>query len=185
MDHQAHDAEVGRSRREGHDPASPGQRDEAWKAIPGYEGYEASDQGRIRSVSPRYQVAPIELWLAELVGARVEKRGALLAPWIEERHGRKAARVCLTHNGAREKHFVHRLVCLAFHGVPGPEQTDCAHLNHNSLDNRASNLAWQTHSENVASNWSEEAIERRMRWEDDCELGPSYNGPDRHEDIPF
>jgi hypothetical protein len=185
MDHQAHDAEVGRSRREGHDPAGSGQRDEAWKAIPGYEGYEASDQGRIRSVSPRYQVAPIELWLAELVGARVEKRGALLAPWIEERHGRKAARVCLTHNGAREKHFVHRLVCLAFHGVPGPEQTDCAHLNHNSLDNRASNLAWQTHSENVASNWSEEAIERRMRWEDDCELGPSYNGPDRHEDIPF
>jgi len=185
MDHQAHDAEVGRSRREGHDPAGPGQRDEVWQAIPGFPGYEASDQGQVRSVSPRYQVKAIELWLAELVGERVQKRCALLTPWIEERHGRKAARVCLTHNGVREKHFVHRLVCLAFHGVPGPELTDCAHQNHNSLDNRASNLKWQTHQENVADNWSEAAIERRMQWEDDCGLGPSYNGPAHDEDIPF
>jgi len=109
----------------------------------------------------------------------------VLAPWIEERHGRKAARVKVTCKGKRENHFVHRLVCLAFHGVPPPELTDCAHKNHDSLDNRASNLAWQTHSENVQANWSEEAIERRMRWEDDCEMGPSYNGPDYQSEVPF
>lgn len=46
--------------------------------------------------------------------------------------------------------LVHRLVCTAFHGdPPSPDHTDVRHLNGKKDDNRASNLAWGTRSENM------------------------------------
>lgn len=42
---------------------------------------------------------------------------------------------------------VHRLVCEAFHGTPKDFEV-VRHLNGNRRDNRASNLAWGTQSEN-------------------------------------
>lgn len=139
-----------------------------WRPIPGFSGYEASDQGVIRPTNPRYS----------------RGRGATLKPWIVERHGRLAAYVSLHINGKRHKHLVHRLVALAFYG-PAPEgMNDCAHANHDSLDNRASNLKWSTHADNVQANF-ERDLDRRIRWEDDCDLGPRYHGPDRESGLPF
>lgn len=43
---------------------------------------------------------------------------------------------------------VHRLVASAFHGSC-PIGMECRHLNGNQADNRASNLAWGTRSENT------------------------------------
>lgn len=40
------------------------------------------------------------------------------------------------------------LVCAAFHG-PRPEGLVVSHLNGNAQDNRAKNLIWETHSENM------------------------------------
>lgn len=157
-----------------------------WRRIPGFPGYEASEDGQVRPVQPRYKVSAVELWLAELVGQPITKRGQVLKPWIVTRHNRDAAYVTLHIGGEDHKVLVHRLVCLAFHGLPPTEEhTDVAHGNHNSLDNRASNLKWSLHSDNVADCYSEEAIERRARWEDACLTGPSYLGPERGSDIPF
>ncbi len=52
-------------------------------------------------------------------------------------------------DGTREKQYVHRLICEAFHGAPTDGQ-ECRHLNGNKSDNRADNLAWGTRAENEA-----------------------------------
>lgn len=129
-----------------------------WLQIPGFPGYEASSEGEIRSSNARYKIRPVELFLAELVGETIEKRGEILRPWIEERHGRKAARVALRVGGLKVNHFVHRLVALAFHGEPTEEQSDCCHNDHNSLNNAASNLRWDSHSQNIQDNYERAAI---------------------------
>jgi hypothetical protein len=141
-----------------------------WRVIPGFPSYEASDEGVIRPVTPRYKNGR-------------GKDG--LRPWTVERHGRIAQYVTLHVDGKRHKHLVSRLVCTAFHGAPPEGMNDCCHKDHNSLNNRASNLKWDTHANNVAENFSEEAMERRARWEDDIGLGPCYTGPDRYSDVPF
>lgn len=43
---------------------------------------------------------------------------------------------------------VHRLVCEAFNGPPGPGQV-CMHLDENPFNNLPHNLAWGTQKENL------------------------------------
>lgn len=107
---------------------------EEWRPIPGFPGYEASAAGAIRAVQSRVR----------------SKQGVPLKPWTVERHGRLADYIQLRRGN---KVLVHRLVCLAFHGLPPEGMTDCAHINHNSLDNRASNLKWSTHADNIQENY--------------------------------
>lgn len=44
--------------------------------------------------------------------------------------------------------YVHRLVALAYLGGPPTSRHEVAHLNGVKTDNRVSNLAWKTHTEN-------------------------------------
>lgn len=51
-------------------------------------------------------------------------------------------------NDPRQRtHFVHHLICEAFHG-PRPDGFQCSHLNGVPTDNRAVNLRWVTAAEN-------------------------------------
>lgn len=54
-------------------------------------------------------------------------------------------------NGAEGvvKRYVHQLVCEAFHGVPSDPLLEVAHCNGHRWDNRAVNLRWATHEENM------------------------------------
>lgn len=52
--------------------------------------------------------------------------------------------------GKRKHHQISRLVCEAFNGPPPTPRHHAAHLNGDNSDNRASNLAWKTPSENDA-----------------------------------
>lgn len=46
--------------------------------------------------------------------------------------------------------MVHKAVAEQFIHKPSPQHTIVSHLNYDKLNNRASNLAWMTHTENVA-----------------------------------
>jgi hypothetical protein len=65
------------------------------------------------------------------------------------RHGYKIVSLQLGRGRSKHTLAVAPLVCAAFHG-PRPKETHCAHLNGNNQDNRASNLAWVSPSENEA-----------------------------------
>ena len=95
--------------------------------IPGHEGkYSVNEDGEI-----------ISLRTGKLLNPIMKPNGYL--------------RVCLGFpNGGRKDYLVHRIVCRVFHGEP-PDGKRCVnHINCDKSDNRASNLEWCDHTENMA-----------------------------------
>lgn len=111
---------------------------EEWRAIPGYEGYEASSWGRVRSV-PR-EVSYRGSWKA---GAyTMMKPGRVLKP-APKKSGHLKLML------GRGVHLdVHVAVALAFHG-PKPENCEVLHADHNPANNVPANLSWGTRRENL------------------------------------
>jgi hypothetical protein len=104
-----------------------GLTNEEWRDIPGYDGYQASSEGRILR----------------------KDSGKILKQSMRQAHSRIYLMVSLGHyitskgNRAAVTAWVHRLVCLAFHGVPKDSQVHACHVpNNDPFDNRANNLAW-------------------------------------------
>lgn len=106
---------------------------ERWVSTTGYEGYEISDQGRVRSYKtggtgvtalPRdmHPHAPVNGY------ARVA---------LPRRGGGRGYTIC----------YIHRLVFEAFVGPP-PDDLEVAHFNGDKTDNRLANLGLTTHEEN-------------------------------------
>lgn len=56
--------------------------------------------------------------------------------------------VSLCHNNQKVTKTVHRLVCMAFHGMPPTPSHQVRHLNGKREDNRPENLIWGTQAEN-------------------------------------
>ena len=106
--------------------------DETWLPIPGYEDeYEASDQGRIRSVDRVVQFSD---------GRRRHYRGQILKPRLTK-YGYPVV-------GLRQRaHHVHRLVLETFVG-PRPPDMQCRHLDDVKTNNKLANLVWGTVREN-------------------------------------
>lgn len=110
---------------------------EHWLDIAGYEGfYQISDQGRVRSVSRRVQHGNGEL--------QIKSRFLSLQTMIRGGY----ASCVLYRFGAGENARVHILVAVAFIG-PRPKGQIIRHLDGNPKNNRVSNLAWGTQSENL------------------------------------
>jgi len=110
---------------------------EIWRDIPGFVGfYQASSEGRIRSV--------VRLW-PDLVlsGVRIPKK--VLSPG-KGYAGRLGVILCV--NNVTQRFQVHRLVLMAFKGVPA-EDLDGLHNDGNHLNNRPENLRWGTHTDNM------------------------------------
>lgn len=105
---------------------------EVWRPIPGYDGYEASNLGRVRSYrlrSGRRAETPSlmnqRLGLQGYFDVSPVKRTGIHPPPVH----------------------VHVLVLRAFRGLRPPGQ--CArHLNGNPRDNRLVNLRWGTYKQN-------------------------------------
>lgn len=112
---------------------------EEWRDIAGWEGvYQVSDQGRVRSL-PRARVR-------ETCGQTetIHYKGKIIKGGECSGYTKMQLR-----DGARlEKEFVHRLVCVAFHG-PAPEGCLVAHNDGSRDNNAASNLRWATPRENM------------------------------------
>lgn len=115
---------------------SSASSDEEWRPVLGYEGrYEVSSLGRVRSLD---RIA------TRRNGSSYRVRGIIRSQY-RTRTGHLI--VGLTSDRGRRTEKVHRLVCIAFHGLPEEGQEVC-HGNDNPEDNRASNLRWGTRSEN-------------------------------------
>jgi len=105
-------------------------RHEEWRAIPGFDNYQASSLGCIRRATPE----------------RRYPAGHQLRPY---RMGNYVG-VDLRQDGRRLKTYVHRLVAMTFHGLaPGPNH-EVAHLDGDKTNNSAKNLEWVTHARNEA-----------------------------------
>lgn len=97
-----------------------------WRDVPGFPLYQASDDGRVRCL----RAAPPRV----LVQLPIEGYPTVLVRMGKGRHTKKRVPV-------------HRLVLLAFKGVPSPGLV-CRHVNGLKADNRPDNLEWGTNTEN-------------------------------------
>ena len=112
------------------------EQGETWRPIPGFEGYEVSDLGRVRSFRRH--------------GGR--GRGLVNAPRIKKTHPGAAGYLSVTlqrPDGNRcSKYHVHALVAAAFLG-PRPDGMQVAHADGDRLNARLDNLRYATGSENA------------------------------------
>lgn len=115
--------------------------EEAWRDIPGYEGYyQASTLGRIRSLDRE-----ITQKHGDTIYMRLRK-GKILKPSSDKKEGHM--KLVLAINTMRKTYHVHTLVMLTFIGNRSEEEL-IRHLNGNPEDNRLSNLAYGSKYENV------------------------------------
>lgn len=102
---------------------------EIWKDIPGFEGlYQVSNFGNVKSLNYARRKVP---------------------RYIKQTYTKdEYLKVDLHKSGHKKTIAVHRLVCEAFVSrVEGRNEVN--HINGNKEDNRAKNLEWVTHLENV------------------------------------
>ncbi|MDO7487023.1 NUMOD4 motif-containing HNH endonuclease [Peribacillus frigoritolerans] len=114
---------------------------EIWKNLSeiGFESYEVSSFGRIRSLD-RYSRAK--------GGSKQLRKGKILAQRTDK-DGYK--QVTLWKDGKHKTYQSHRLVALAFiHNYSPNEKIEVHHINNIRDDNNISNLEWVTHAENMA-----------------------------------
>ena len=89
---------------------------EIWRDIPGFERYQVSSLGRVKSL---------------------RKTVTIMSPSKSSRY----CQVTLYKNGKRHYRKVHRLVAEAF--IPNPDNLPCVnHKNEDKTDNRVDNLEW-------------------------------------------
>lgn len=104
---------------------------EIWKTIPNYEGYMASNLGRIKSVN-------------RLSSSGRKIKGKILKTTTKQDG---YVQVSLCKNGHDKHFFVHRLVMLAFVGEC-PEKMQVNHIDENKHNNCLSNLEYITPVDN-------------------------------------
>lgn len=106
---------------------------EQWKPIPGLPGYEASNQGRVRS------------WLGR--GGTRRDTPRVLKPSVNTYRGGYKS-IGFTVRGVVRRLYVHRVVLKAF-GYPGRKGQEVRHLDGDRGNNRLRNLKWGCHRVNM------------------------------------
>lgn len=102
-----------------------------WRSIPGFPDYEVSEYGHLRRVR----------------AGRTRRAGWVLKGYINA-HGYLCYKIM---NAKREKVLAkaHRLVCLAFYGLPPDGREHVAHYDGNPLNNHYTNLRWASPKDNA------------------------------------
>lgn len=99
---------------------------EVWRSVPGYGSLEASSLGRLRNGATGH-----------VLKLRLNNQGYLQTGFTVDGRWRTAN--------------AHRMVCLAFHGLPPQANWHAAHKDSDRTNNRADNMEWQSPQEN----WSD------------------------------
>lgn len=120
-----------------------------WRDIPGWDRYEVSDTGVVRSK---------DMVVGARGGAQATRKGRVLAP-AQKTNGYLA--VSLTKENARTQECVHRLVALAFLGPPPYDGAHVLHYDGSRTNNSVHNLRWGTPADNHAD--TERHGKRRKR----------------------
>lgn len=121
-------------------PSVPG---ESWKPIVGWEGfYDVSDLGRVRS---------LQRFVSNGRGGKRLVHARIMKPYRDR--VRSPHMIIQLSRGGRAKEdaqfpLVHKLVLEAFVG-PRPPGLEACHNNGDGMDNRLSNLRWDTHQANM------------------------------------
>jgi hypothetical protein len=98
--------------------------EEEWRQIPGYDNYQISSKGRLRT-----------------------NKGRLLKPWATDKGYLRCA-LTKEYKGKAQLFFIHRLVAKAFiPQVPGKEYIN--HIDRNSANNNVENLEWCDNKYNI------------------------------------
>ena len=109
---------------------------EEWKPIPGHIGYEASSLGRVRSIDREIHCSD---------GSTRRRRSVVLRPALK-----KSGHLNVSLGGLNPGTFrVHRLVALAFHGLPIRDTLMVCHKDDIKTNNCPENLYWGTHKDNM------------------------------------
>lgn len=105
------------------------------KEIPNCPNYYASVEGDIYCDLPRGK----------------QKKGNLrkLSPGLQSK-GKYYFISIKDNNGIRKPARVHRLVCMAYHGLPPFEKATVSHLDGNWRNNKPDNLKWESYADNLA-----------------------------------
>lgn len=113
---------------------------EIWKPVPGFGNhYEASSLGRARS---KARIVRKRMFNGVIAS---QKYGARILAGSNDGRGYKVLHLSV--GGKKIRIGAHRMVAMAFHGLP-KEGHECCHNNGVSFDNRPENLRWDTHLNN-------------------------------------
>lgn len=104
-----------------------------YRLIPGCQNYFAGEDGNI------YCNLPFGI-------GKTLCRLRLVKPSLQSNG--KYFKVSVIINGKRLTKRVHRLVCMAFNGLPDNENLTVSHMDGNAFNNRPSNLKWMRLTEN-------------------------------------
>lgn len=120
---------------------------EIWADIPEFEGYQISNQGRVRS-----------FWYRPIRGRGARRELGLdwhILPVSDDGNG--YMKVCLIRDGKNYIRKIHRLVAEAF--IPNPHDFDT--VDHvlsgpeGKLDNSVENLQWMSRGDNIRKAWND------------------------------
>jgi len=120
--------------------------EERWLPIPGYDGYEVSDRGRIRSYWRNGQRKGLPKSAPGGYKVSTPRPRAL----CQDGYGYLICSIKSNSTGRSYPPKVHRLVALAFHGPPPVGKYMATHINGVKTDNRAANIRWASRSTNYA-----------------------------------
>lgn len=115
--------------------------EEIWRDIENYEGlYQVSNLGRVKSLP------------------RNTTKGGLLSP---DSNGKGYLTVLLSKKGKKRRFYIHKLVATAF--LQNEENLpEVDHRDNDKTNNRAENLQWISHVENLRKKQSGIGIPRRI-----------------------
>ena len=110
---------------------------EVWKDIKGYEGYQVSNEGRIRTHNKTTYTSKhgIRHWQNRVLSQKTAKD--------------KAMRVELWKDGKSKTVLVHRIVALTFLGEPPEPNMTVNHIDGNRKNNHVENLEWLSLADNI------------------------------------